>query len=138
MQGLTIVARNYLPQARVLSRTFLAQHPTAKFWTLVIDGVDEDRAEPGAGNILLIDDLDLPRSEWRPMAAMYDVMELATALKPAALRHLLRHHNPDAGAVAYIDPDIHVMTPFVEVFDDAIRIERLGARWIAVPELGSP
>ena len=32
------------------------------------------------------------------------------------------------------DPALHAA--FVEVFDDAIRIERLGARWIAVPELG--
>jgi iron complex transport system ATP-binding protein len=32
------------------------------------------------------------------------------------------------------DPALHAA--FVEVFDDAIRIERLGERWIAVPELG--
>ena len=33
------------------------------------------------------------------------------------------------------DPALHAA--FVEVFDDAIRIERLGERWIAVPELGA-
>jgi iron complex transport system ATP-binding protein len=32
------------------------------------------------------------------------------------------------------DPALHAA--FVEVFDDAIRIERLGERWIAVPDLG--
>jgi iron complex transport system ATP-binding protein len=32
------------------------------------------------------------------------------------------------------DPALHAA--FVEVFDDAIRIERFGERWIAVPELG--
>ena len=33
------------------------------------------------------------------------------------------------------DPALHAA--FVEVFDDAIRIERLGERWIALPELGA-
>ena len=117
MHGLTIVARNYLPQARVLAATFREQHPMATFTTLVIDGTDADRQDP-AGTVLLIDDIGLSRSEWRPMAAMYTVMELATALKPAALRHVLRAAAPGE-AVAYIDPDIKVMQPFPEVFEHA-------------------
>ena len=115
MHGLTIVARNYLPQARVLAATFREQHPGARFTTLVIDGTEADRGDPGAGEVLLVDDLGLPADEWRPMAAMYTVMEFATALKPAALRHLLRTCGPD-DAVAYIDPDIQMMQPIDDVF----------------------
>ena len=117
MHGLTIVARNYLPQARVLAATFREHHPGATFTTLVIDGTEADRHDP-AGAILLVDDLGLPRAEWRPMAAMYTVMEFATALKPAALRHVLRSAEPGE-AVAYIDPDIQVMQPFTDVFERA-------------------
>ncbi|MEN9643742.1 MAG: hypothetical protein RL238_411 [Actinomycetota bacterium] len=115
MHGLTIVARNYLPQARVLAATFRAHHPGARFTTLVIDGSDDDRSDTAAGDILLVSDLGLPVDEWHPMAAMYTVMEFATALKPAALRHVLRA-LPHGEAVAYIDPDIQVMQPFDDVF----------------------
>jgi len=118
MHGLTIVARNYLPQARVLAATFREHHPGAGFSTLVIDGTEADRRDPDAGEVLLVDDLGLALDEWRPMAAMYTVMEFATALKPAALRHVLRRLAPD-DAVAYIDPDIQVMQPIVDVFQHA-------------------
>lgn len=118
MHGVTIVARNYLPQARVLAATFRQCHPDASFTTLVIDGTDDDRRDDAAGRILLVDDLGLPTSEWHPMAAMYTVMEFATALKPAVLRHLLRAAAPGE-AVAYIDPDIQVMQPFTDVFERA-------------------
>lgn len=118
MHGLTIVARNYLPQARVLAATFLEHHPGAGFSTLVIDGTDDDRRDPDAGEVLLVDDLGLSRDEWRPMAAMYTVMEFATALKPAALRHVLQQ-LPAGEAVAYIDPDIQVMQSIADVFEHA-------------------
>lgn len=132
MHGLTIVARNYLPQARVLAATFRHHHPGASFTTLVIDGTDDDRRDNAAGRILLVDDLELPASEWHPMAAMYTVMEFATALKPAAVRHVLRDAAPGE-AVAYIDPDIQVMQPFTDVF------ERAAAHGIAVtPHLLQP
>jgi glycosyltransferase involved in cell wall biosynthesis len=118
MHGLTIVARNYLPQARVLAASFRRHHPDASFATLVIDGTDDDRHDDAAGQILLVDDLGLPTSEWRPMAAMYTVMEFATALKPAALQHVLRRAAPGE-AVAYIDPDIQIFQPIDDVFQRA-------------------
>ena len=120
VHALTIVARNYLPQSRVLARTFLEHHPGARFSTLVIDGTEHDRAASEVGEVLLIDDIGLDTAEWRPMAAMYTVMEFATALKPAALLHLLRTCVADGEAVAYIDPDIQVMTEFTDVFDHAV------------------
>lgn len=120
MQALTIVARNYLPQARVLAGTFLEHHPGASFATLVIDGTEADRVDTAAGEVLLIDDIGLPTSEWRPMAAIYDVMELATALKAAAIRHLLLTRTASDQAVAYIDPDIQIMAPIGDVFEHAV------------------
>ena len=42
------------------------------------------------------------------MAAIYDVMELATAVKPTLVRHLLVEGGEP---VAYLDPDILVFLP---------------------------
>jgi glycosyltransferase involved in cell wall biosynthesis len=119
----TIVARNYLAHARVLAATFLAQHPKAQFAVLIIDGDDEDRHPCEAFKVVLPADLDLPPGDWEQMAGVYSVLELATAIKPAWLRHLL-----DAGAgqgepkaVLYLDPDIVIYGPFPEVFSVAER-----------------
>jgi hypothetical protein len=46
------------------------------------------------------------------MAAIYDVVELATAVKPTLLRHLLAEGGEP---VAYLDPDIIVFRPLDEI-----------------------
>ena len=33
----TIIAKNYVAQARVLARSFAEHHPDGRFWTLIID-----------------------------------------------------------------------------------------------------
>jgi 2-polyprenyl-3-methyl-5-hydroxy-6-metoxy-1,4-benzoquinol methylase/glycosyltransferase involved in cell wall biosynthesis len=107
----TIVARNYLPLARVLARSFLEHNPGSRFATLVID--DRDRAvwdEPF--EIVHLDDLVPGERERHVLAAYYDVMELATAVKPLLLMHLLRQTSHP---VVYLDPDIQVYAPLTPV-----------------------
>ena len=118
MHAATIVARNYLPYARVLATSFLRHHPTATFSTLLLDGTAQDRDDADLpGDVVLVTELGLETEDWHRMAAVYSVVELATALKPAFLRALL---GPDAGGgdepVVYLDPDVEVVAPFPEVF----------------------
>lgn len=112
----TIVARNYLAQANVLIDSFRAIHPDIAFHTLIIDGQQEDRSRTKIGTVVLPEDLGLPPRVLHNMVAMYDVMEFATALKPAMLMHLIRD---GAQAAAYFDPDIRVYAPVVDVFTTA-------------------
>ncbi|MEQ1702300.1 MAG: FkbM family methyltransferase, partial [Ilumatobacteraceae bacterium] len=119
MHAVTIVARNYLPMAKVLAASFLSNHPHGRFSALLIDGDERDRAAADGLDILLVEDLGLPREQWRAMAAMYSVTEYATALKPATLRHLLGT-TPRGRAVAYLDPDILVFAPLDDVFAAAV------------------
>ncbi len=118
MHAATIVARNYLPYARVLAESFLRHHPGARFTTLLLDGDEDDRRAAGiAGDLLLIDEIGLDAAQWHSMAAMYSVMEFATAVKPALLRTLVRAEaQTNDDAVVYLDPDIEVVAPFPEVF----------------------
>ncbi len=116
MIACTVVARNYLAQARVLARSFVAHHHNSTMFVLVIDDVNvvlDDTDEPFT--IVRPGHLNLP--EFLRMATMYDVTELSTAVKPAFLRYLLaRTGNP----VVYLDPDI-------EVFDRLDEVETLAA-----------
>jgi glycosyltransferase involved in cell wall biosynthesis len=114
----TIVARNYIAQARVLARSFVAHNPTAQFHTLIIDGDEADRALTGLGAVVLPSDLPIDSDVRDSMHVMYDVMEYATALKPAMLMHL---HQGGAASASYFDPDIRVYAPLDDVFEAAIR-----------------
>lgn len=115
MAACTILATNYLAMARVLVASFAQHHPGQEFFTLLIDGEEADRSLPGLGTVVLPGDLVLPEGEWRDMATIYTVIELATAAKPAMLSHLL---DRDATAM-YLDPDIVVYQPLWPCFEAA-------------------
>ena len=109
----TIVAANYLPYARVLADSFFAHHPDGSFVLLLID--DEEKAvDPGNPRIdcRRLGDLGLDRAEIRRLAGIYDVTELATAVKPLLLRKLV---DEGCASVTYLDPDIRIYDSLEEV-----------------------
>ena len=109
MHVCTIVAHNYLAQARVLGRSLKAADPDATLWVLVVDGVHEGDEEPF--ELVAPQELDLG-DDLAVMRLIYDVTELSTAVKPALLRMLLRRTG---GPVTYLDPDIEVFASLGEV-----------------------
>src|SRR5437870_9440684 len=77
----TIVARNYLAQARVLANSVAAHHHGIRLDLLVVDGETagyDSAQEPFVAH--LPSELCLDAREFRRMAAMYDVTELCTAV----------------------------------------------------------
>jgi glycosyltransferase involved in cell wall biosynthesis len=112
----TIIAKNYVAQARVLARSFAEHHPGGRCFVLVIDEFDGyiDRAtEPFT--IVTPDEIGCP--EFEEMALRYDVLELSTAVKPWLLQHLLRTEAP---VITYLDPDIRVYSS-LERLDELAR-----------------
>ena len=111
MNACTIIARNYLPHARVLARSLRDHHPGATLTVLVIDDTgNEDRSREPFKSISPYD-LGLERAEVHRMAFIYDVKELATALKPWLLEHLLEQGDH----AVYFDPDIEIFAPLDEL-----------------------
>ncbi len=109
----TIVARNYLPHARVLAASFLALHPGGEFFVLVIDDETHELDTTGeAFRPLRLKDIGLTLGQIGKLAGIYDVTELATAVKPPLLRWLL---GGGRASVIYLDPDIKIFTPLDEV-----------------------
>ena len=77
----TIIAHNYLPLARVLARSFLDQHPDARFVVAFIDKPIETRSlENECFEILPITDIDLGDEGWEYMATGYEVTEFACCI----------------------------------------------------------
>jgi glycosyltransferase involved in cell wall biosynthesis/SAM-dependent methyltransferase len=113
MDVCTIIAKNYVASARVLARSFARQHPDDRFHVLVIDDIEGwiDPAEEPF-ELVRIEQLGIP--DFPRMAALYDVLELSTAVKPWLLRHLLRDSGD--GAVVYLDPDMRLYAPLDDMF----------------------
>ncbi len=112
MDVCTIIAKNYVPFARVLARSVAEQRRGARCFTLVIDdcgGYIDAAEEP----FELVEIAALDIEGFDRMAAMYDVLELSTAVKPWLLRHLMRERGVER--VIYLDPDIRLFDPLDEV-----------------------
>jgi glycosyltransferase involved in cell wall biosynthesis/SAM-dependent methyltransferase len=109
----TIIAKNYLAHARVLAESFQRHHPDGRCCVLVIDEVD-GYVDPAREPFVLVRPEQIGLDAWDEMRGAYDVMELSTAVKPWLLRHMLREHD-DGSGVAYMDPDIQVISPMTEL-----------------------
>jgi hypothetical protein len=81
-------------------------HPDSQFTVVLLDDeVGEIDSGDGSFTILRIEEVAFEPDQLEQMFLIYDVMELATAVKPWVFRHLLA-----AGAeeVLYFDPDIQI------------------------------
>ena len=109
MHACTIIARNYLPYARTLAESFAEHHPGSRFTTLILDGADS-AGEPF--ETVTPYEIGIEAEELHRMAMIYDLKELATAVKPWLLRTLL---DGGADAAIYFDPDISIYQPLDDI-----------------------
>jgi hypothetical protein len=101
----TISSLTYLPNARVLARTYAHHHPGERLWVLLIDDVQntvQDQEEPF--NALRLSDIDLDAAEIHRMALLFRGNIMAT-IKPWMFQHFL---SKGADMVLYIDSDFMI------------------------------
>jgi glycosyltransferase involved in cell wall biosynthesis/GT2 family glycosyltransferase len=102
----TIVARNYLAYARVLAASLARHNPGVRLQVILVDDPERSIPPQPLFDLIHADELPFdPPSELHTMAAIYDVTELATAVKPWAFEHLF---SRGASVVLYLDPDIEL------------------------------
>ncbi|MFC3892749.1 FkbM family methyltransferase [Lentzea rhizosphaerae] len=107
----TVVARNYLPAARVLATSYLKHHPGHGFVIAVIDAAWNEADDTNDWKIVGPGTTGIDQDDYFRMATAYSVTELATAVKP----YLLRELRKTSDVVMYIDPDIEVFAPMPEL-----------------------
>ena len=105
----TSAAVNYLPKVRMLFNSLRQHHPD---WTLhlaLADALpdDLDRSREPLDAITPADSLGIP--DWQGWSFCHAITELATAIKPWMLEHLLALSG-EGGKVLYLDPDTVVFS----------------------------
>jgi hypothetical protein len=125
----TIVAKNFLPFARVLARSFREQHPRIPFFVVLADRVDGAYApatEPF--ETVVLEELGNP--DLHRLCFRYTRQQLSIVVKPHLLRYLLdRGFTP----ALFLDADILILDSLQPLF------ERAGAHAIALtPHLLAP
>lgn len=108
----TVVAQNYLPQALALYDSVRRVEPDKELVVLVVDG---DRRDLEAGRpglrVATTEVLGISERAVLELAAIYDVVEFSTSVKPLFFKALLQ----EAETVVYLDPDMMIVTPLAEL-----------------------
>lgn len=108
----TVVAQNYLPQALALHSSIRTYAPETDLFILVVDGDrSELETEHAKLRVVGLDFLALERKEAMNLAAIYDVVEFSTAIKPLFFLELLNAYD----RVVYLDPDTFLVAPLSEL-----------------------
>jgi hypothetical protein len=127
----TVIAPNYLSQALTLGESIAKVMPEVDFRILVLqDCENTDFIDRGiekyvtvvAGNrhkAESVADIDWQDFDLALAANQYELLELATSVKPALLRNYLLQ---GWGRVTYLDPDIQVFNNFENILDDNVAI----------------
>lgn len=104
----TICARNYLGLATTLMGSLKKVHPDGKFtiWLL-----DYEPNLPVLEGVRFRDIKEIIHDKFIELMIRYNVVELASAVKPACLS---QHLKENADIVLFLDPDIYVFEPLTD------------------------
>jgi hypothetical protein len=100
----TSAAVNYLPKVRILCRSIRQQHPEAVIHLALADERPAWLSAAGEPFDHIVDIAELGIPDWRVWTFSHTIVELATAIKPFALKRLLG--LPGCATVLYFDPDV--------------------------------
>ncbi len=102
----SIIAKNYLPMARVLAASWHTFHPNLPLYVLLLDS-PEGYFSPADEEFttVLVSDLEIPNLDG--FLFKYSILEVSTAVKPYFLRYLFR--SCAVNKLLYLDPDIQIL-----------------------------
>lgn len=126
----TIIAKNYLPFARVLAESWHKFHPNAPLFVLLLDaptGFFSPQEEDF--RTILITELGIPNLEG--FLFKYSILEASTAAKPYLLLHLFSAYAVEK--LLYLDPDIQLLNSL-----DSLNAALDEANILLTPHLTTP
>ena len=117
LAAVTIIDSGYLIQSLVLAESFLKYHPDSLFYIFTIEFFPESLNVDDRIVFQRADSTGIPIPVWREMKKYYDIVELATSLKPWVLLKLLEIGHE---IVSYVDPDMLCISSFDVAYEFAL------------------
>jgi GT2 family glycosyltransferase/glycosyltransferase involved in cell wall biosynthesis len=102
----TVINKAWLAHARALAESLRAHEPGARMSVLFVDSTD-GFIDPASEPFEVLSPIDVGVSDFEAMSVRYDVVELCTALKPWAMRHVLKSEE----IALHLDADMRVYAP---------------------------
>jgi glycosyltransferase involved in cell wall biosynthesis len=99
----TIISKNYLAHARVLTDSFLKYNPNGTVYVLLTDSLDES-FDPKNEKFILFNIKEIGIKNLNSFCFKYDILERNTGVKASFLKFLIKKYN--LKKIAYFDPDI--------------------------------
>ncbi|MDH3277302.1 MAG: glycosyltransferase [Nitrosopumilus sp.] len=99
----TIISKNYLAHARVLTDSFLKNNSNGRVFVLLTDTLEE-RFDPKKEKFTLFNIEDIKIENLKSFCFKYTILERNTGIKASFLKFLLNRYN--LKKIAYFDPDI--------------------------------
>jgi hypothetical protein len=110
----TIVAKNFIPFARVLARSLSEHHPAVPFFVVLADRLDGTFTAAGEPfETVLLDQLGIP--DLHRLSFRYSRQQMAIVAKPYLLRYLL---NRGFSPAIFLDADILVVDSLQPLLDE--------------------
>ncbi|MFD2999152.1 hypothetical protein ACFS7Z_02180 [Pontibacter toksunensis] len=126
----TICSNNYLARAKVVADSFVEHHPEASFFIFLVDKFDPSLDYELFNKYTLIPIHEVLHHV-EELALKYNIIELSTAVKPAAFSYLLQMYGFET--IAYLDPDLRIYSKFQEV-ENALQTHNI----VLTPHFCSP
>lgn len=113
---LTSVNNAYLPKAITLAQSIRRVYGDQAHVTCMLsDDKAADIDYSAFDEVLTIADLNLPVESLEGWIFKHAVVELCTAVKPWAFKHIIAKHQPET--VVYLDPDTVLYSPMEELYE---------------------
>lgn len=117
----TIISNNYLAYASTLMQSVRSFMPNTKRYIFICDEKSKDITEDFAAEFIMAKNICKPFLA--DMVLRYSTLELNTAIKPFAFKSFL--DSCSDGPIIYLDPDIWVVSPLVEVVKSLEMVQKL-------------
>jgi hypothetical protein len=109
----TICSNNYLAQAKSLAESYLRYHPSHTFKIGLVDRNLNGIEYHITREVELIPVENIAIDEFFEIKNKYNITELNTAVKPSYFNYFFQKYK--ANHVIYLDPDILIFSPLVEL-----------------------
>lgn len=111
----TIVAKNYIAQARTLGDSLSVIHPEIPFYIFLADEAD-GKLDLTLEKYTTIEAKTLEIPKYEEMSFKYDIIEFNTSIKPFVFNYLF--NKKTYSKIMYLDPDIYVFNKLDYLFDE--------------------